>query len=903
MIPVQKRTLYLALFCMAAGFLFLDVWAHAAGRRLFLVNHPLHTAMEVTGAIAALMMSAMLLHREEDKWGSAEFLAAGFLGLGILSFLHAITPPGRGYVLLYGAANVIGGLCFALSWLSLVPGTRAHRRGILWGVGGGSALLGGAIILFRASVPTMLAIPGGHVAATAAAVNIVAGLLYLAAAAYFLLDFQRTGNAESYLLAGLFLLLGFADLAFFSSAMWSVSWWLWHLQRLFVFCIVLLYLFVLFIRTDNELRMLNKSLERQVAERTAVLAGEIEERKRMEKKIVESEARYHTLFNQSPDAVLLLDAAGTIVDFNEKTHVQLGYTREEFSRLRRQDIDPVEGTDDIGARIDQLMREGKAEFEVKHRTKTGEIKDHHVITQAIRLSAGIYFHTIWRDITESRRMERRLRESENKFRSFFESANDGLYIVDPRKGRILDANTAAYTRLGYTKEELLDMPLAKLVEPDYATLLPERMERIVHDGSLALEAAQIKKDGSILPVEINARAIELNGQQVICSVVRDITERKQAEITLREAMRSAQEEKVKTEAFLSAIGDSLTVHDAEYRIIFQNQISSARYGHRLGEYCYRVYHDRDSVCDDCAFPQALADGKMHKCELTRTEGGAPTYYELTSSPVRDATGTIIGGIELSRDVTVRKQAEEVLRRSNEELELLVKKRTAELTMLNEQLRGLSVHLQQVRENDRAVIAREIHDDLGQSLTALKMDLSFIQRRLPAESRALTEKADSMARIIVATIDSVKRISTELRPGILDHLGLTAAMEWQAQEFEKRSDIPCDIVFAPAEIALDRYHTTEVFRIFQETLTNVARHADATEVSVLLQIEADSLVLRVQDNGRGITDAEKADPKSLGLIGMRERVNNCGGSLAITGVPDTGTVVNVRFPLERIGIRR
>ncbi len=216
-------------------------------------------------------------------------------------------------------------------------------------------------------------------------------------------------------------------------------------------------------------------------------------------------------------------------------------------------------------------------------------------------------------------------------------------------------------------------------------------------------------------------------------------------------------------------------------------------------------------------------------------------------------------------------------------------------MMNDQLRNLSAHLEDAREDERTRIAREIHDDLGQSLTALKIDLSLLRKRLPPEQKAAIERAESMDVLVEATIQSVKRISMDLRPGILDHLGLTAAIEWQAEEFEKRTGIPCRVVFEPEEISLDKDRTTTVFRIFQEVLTNAARHAEATKISVLLTEQADGLMLHVEDNGKGITEKELSDPNSLGLLGMRERVNTWGGSLSISGSRDKGTAVTVLIP--------
>ena len=217
----------------------------------------------------------------------------------------------------------------------------------------------------------------------------------------------------------------------------------------------------------------------------------------------------------------------------------------------------------------------------------------------------------------------------------------------------------------------------------------------------------------------------------------------------------------------------------------------------------------------------------------------------------------------------------------------------ESRVMQEQLRSLTTHLQEVREEERTTIAREIHDDLGQILTALKMNLSWVCGQY-ADHAVLAEKTKSMASLVDATIQRVKRITTELRPGILDHLGITAAIEWQAAEFKKLTGIRCDIDI-PQEIILPSDQSTQLFRIFEETLTNVIRHAEATQVTVRFLDKGDSVELVVRDNGKGINEAQLQSPGSFGVIGIRERIHSLGGKLRITGSPDSGTEVTVKVP--------
>jgi len=218
------------------------------------------------------------------------------------------------------------------------------------------------------------------------------------------------------------------------------------------------------------------------------------------------------------------------------------------------------------------------------------------------------------------------------------------------------------------------------------------------------------------------------------------------------------------------------------------------------------------------------------------------------------------------------------------------------------MRVLAAHLESVREEERTRIAREIHDELGQLLTGLKLDLAWFATRLPSDPEYMRAKVRTMSGLVDDTIKSVRRIATELRPGILDDLGLTAAIEWQTQEFQTRTGIRCEFVVKQGngmDGMEDPEKRTALFRILQETLTNVARHAHATEVVVALQEDSTAYELCVKDNGRGITDAEIAGRKSLGLLGIRERARLLGGEVHIIGRPGSGIAISVRIPLQRL----
>jgi signal transduction histidine kinase len=259
-------------------------------------------------------------------------------------------------------------------------------------------------------------------------------------------------------------------------------------------------------------------------------------------------------------------------------------------------------------------------------------------------------------------------------------------------------------------------------------------------------------------------------------------------------------------------------------------------------------------------------------------------------------------------------------RLNAELELRVQERTAELQASNvtleheivereaaqaqlqaftNELRALTTRLELVREEERTRIAREVHDELGGALTGLKMDLTRLRRQAEAQDiAAVLNQAQVMLKLLDSTVKTVRRIATDLRPGVLDDFGLVAAIEWQLQDFQTRAGIECTFTTTLEDLPLPPEAATAVFRIFQETLTNVARHAQATRVTVDLKLDGDQVLLSVEDNGRGIAPDDVFGNKSLGLVGMRERVHLLAGQLEISGAPGQGTSVWVRMPLPQ-----
>ena len=359
---------------------------------------------------------------------------------------------------------------------------------------------------------------------------------------------------------------------------------------------------------------------------------------------------------------------------------------------------------------------------------------------------------------------------------------------------------------------------------------------------------------------------------------------------------------------LESTGEGVFGIDMDGRCTFVNRAAGETLGWRTDQVLGRNMHElihhshadgRHYPACDCPIFNAFRQGLPCRIDdevLWRADGTSfPAEY--SSHPVLEG-GRVRGAVVTFIDISERKRAEELLRKSRDELELRVAERTA-------QLRELANHLEAMRETERKRIAREIHDELGSLLVALKMDLNWLEKRVgdAAQREPLMAKCQRMGGLVDTAVDAVGRIITDLRPSILDHQGLWAALEWQAQEFAHASSDHCQLdfkMFVAAEVPPpDGGMAIAVFRIFQEVLSNVARHARARHVSIRIDVDAPPapvLYLQVRDDGVGTTPEALADPRSYGVMGLRERAAQFGGRIGIDSSPGHGTVVRLMLPL-------
>jgi PAS domain S-box-containing protein len=362
---------------------------------------------------------------------------------------------------------------------------------------------------------------------------------------------------------------------------------------------------------------------------------------------------------------------------------------------------------------------------------------------------------------------------------------------------------------------------------------------------------------------------------------------------------------------LDSIGEGIFSIDLDGRCTFVNPAALNLLGYRtdmvLGRNMHELVHHTHAdgrhypECD-CPIFKAFRGGVPCRIddEVLWRADGTPFHAEYASHPLRDQ-GRVVGAVVSFVDIGERKRAEATLRQAHDALESRVQARTRQLSDALARLRDRAHHAEAVREQERTRIAREIHDELGSLLVALKLDTDWLARRLP-EQPSLQTKAQGMGRLIDRAVDNVGRIITDLRPSILDHQGLWAALEWQAQELLGSAELTLDLQvhIASGVTPPEGGQKIVVFRIFQEILSNVVRHAQAQRVWVRIAVDdppGPVLYLEVRDDGVGTSAERLGAPRSFGVMGMHERAAQFGGRVTIDSAPGQGTRVRLVMPLD------
>lgn len=481
------------------------------------------------------------------------------------------------------------------------------------------------------------------------------------------------------------------------------------------------------------------------------------------------------------------------------------------------------------------------------------------------------------------RMEEILRESEARFRAIMDNSPALMFIKDI-EGRYLQINRRFEEVFHIANRDIIGKMDEDIFPPTQAAAFRANDRKVMDAGmAMAFEEEALHDDGFHTSIAMKFPLLNEQGQiSALCSIATDITERRRAESALQIAQTKLRQT---LKASNTGLWDWNTVtNEVEFTPEWKRQLGyeDDEIAGRFEEWEARLHpQDKERALAYVRTYLEKPEGEYAQEFRLRHKDGSYCWIAARASFALEPDGRRVHLLGSHMDITDRKRSEEQLQRTLGEV------------------RTLSQRLDGVREEERARIARELHDELGVRLTCLKLDLARLQSFAGGSrfSRAkIKGKVHSMMVDIDSTIASVQRLVVELRPGILDDLGLVAAIEWQCQDFERRSGMQC-VCKAPQEtIVLDGTRATAAFRICQEALTNVARHAKATSVRVLMEQINGELLLEIQDDGQGIRTEPLTDSASSGLLGMRERAHGLGGRLEIAVRPGKGTTVALRLPL-------
>ncbi len=482
---------------------------------------------------------------------------------------------------------------------------------------------------------------------------------------------------------------------------------------------------------------------------------------------------------------------------------------------------------------------------------------------------------IYRD--QLSQQDQRLNETRAQLRESFSRYNE-LHDLSPvgfltlnRKGCITELNEKTARLLGFPLLWLLGRAFMVFVaKPDIGRFLAFLTRSLQHTDLQTIEI-DLFVASRVVPVQISLRTSSSNGGLIHRMTLIDLTNIKKVENQLQDALEN-------WTALVQNAPDVIMTLKPNGRIAFVNRpvwgcSVPALVGTSLTDYVSVKHRPQVAECINRTFAQQ----ERTTCEVNCTDDDE-AWFSFIFGPTQKTTTTTTSTVMI-REISEHKRAEEMLRSSGE------------------QLREFAAREEAVREEERARLAREIHDELGQSLTVLKLDLSWLRSKTFREQKAERQKLNVMMRHVDETIDRVRRIASALRPSILDDLGLAAAIEWQLSEYQERAGIRCHFESNTEKLDVKPEISAAIFRVVQEAMTNVVRHAKASNVHVGMTSNGGILTMAIRDNGKGITAQQMSDLRSLGIAGMKERITRIGGQFNIKSRPGKGTRVEIEVPLH------
>lgn len=485
----------------------------------------------------------------------------------------------------------------------------------------------------------------------------------------------------------------------------------------------------------------------------------------------------------------------------------------------------------------------------------------------------VYFESFVLDVTRRKRAEEELKASQERFAKVFQTSPAAVVIARAKDGQIVDVNKAWTELFGWTREEAVGRTSVELGAVN-AEERAERAKLLERDGRLqGADWRVTTKSGQVRDVLFSVELLELVGEPCMIALSIDVTNRRRAEEALRDS-----EERLQLLG-RATMKDVIWDWDVAADTVWWGAAVQNAFGYRPEELgrgadswrtrvhpadAPRVFADQARVLD------GDADSWSGEYRFRRADGSYAAVLDRFYI-VRDTRGKAIRVVGSLMDLTESRQAQA-------------------------ELRELAARLQSIREDERKKLSRELHDELGQVLTALKIDLSHLRRALPVRDTAALNRLEGMKGLLDRATAETHRMAMELRPAILDDLGLVSAVRWLVDDFTRRLGVPCELTMVDVQEPLPGDLATAIFRILQETLTNIARHAAASHVEVRLVQDAKGITIRVSDDGKGMPKGAADREQHLGLVGLRERAAQLGGDVTVRSRRDRGTAVTARVPL-------
>lgn len=620
---------------------------------------------------------------------------------------------------------------------------------------------------------------------------------------------------------------------------------------------------------------------------------DVTERKKNERILIESEKRYRNLFMSNPNPMWVYDLNTlAFLDVNEAAINNYGYNRDEFLSMTIKEIRPGEDVKKLLENIESGGQGFEYSTDWRHVKKDGSVIYVDIRSNPIEYHGRKAKLVSAIDVTAKKKAEEDLKASNEKLKAFFDSNLIGIIFGDIY-GAVFEANDEYLRIIGYSREDLANglVRWDKITPEEYLSLDEERIKEAQAKGTCTpYEKKYIKKDGSLVWVLVGYILVGVKREHSVAFIL-DVTLMKEAQLKQNE-LREEKDELLKMlQLQINRMPFGYILFDEELRVNFWNPSAERIFGFSSEEVIGKTPYGRILQKSQKEYIEKLrkelisGNMKAHSINENTTKDGRTIICEWINTPLIDEKGKFKLLLSMVQDITSRIHSEE------------------EISKQREELRALASHLQTIREEERSAISRELHDELGQILTSIKMNMTIMEKDFSRRFEGqeidyfLTEMG-SMSNLLDRSVKSLRKIISDLRPEVLVNLDLIDALEWLVEEFNRLARIKCSFNFVGSDRNFNSQFTTAAFRIVQEALTNVRRHASAKNVNINLFRDHNKLVLSIKDDGVGIKETKQRKTRSFGLLGIRERAILLDGNLEIKTSPGKGTELIITVLQEK-----